>query len=46
MKETDIPQEVIDHIMTYKPKKERFGAPMAILFALFIYYNYIQPDEN
>ena len=46
MRESNIPQEIIDHIKSFTPRDKPFGAPMAILFALFIDYNYIEPDEN
>ena len=42
MKESDIPQEVINHIKSYKPIEKPMTIQLGILIGLFIYYRNIR----
>jgi hypothetical protein len=42
MRETDIPQDIIDHIKSYKPIEKPMTIQLSILIGLFIYYRNIR----
>ena len=42
MRESDIPEEVIEHIKSFTPLDKPIGPQLAILITLFIYYRSIR----